>query len=320
MTLSTYRCYTNNLIYLPIYLHHALTHPQKHLVFSTPVAGTSGDCWRDPKRQSSFEQCLKQELARCKLVPSALAWRHRSPTQCKKLSHSRVSNVFLGRSSHHVDNELTDWRQWVEHSCRHHYMEVHWYTMHRTNDCSKCNVLNTLNNAHDWFSFNCNFWLNEVYKCLYYHLLLSLAVEWCGAQPDGLCLPLLIIPCTIKSRSSVLAPAHLGGPGKRAVKRLWWCGGCVGITTTVFSHCTGQPVFAGTFTCRWQLAYSDKEEYTSSLNDVTYTMTSISYTIYKAIIFLQSQWGSQDMQTWPKFLCFAAKCQEFDYLYTLASK
>jgi len=34
----------------------------------------------------------------------------------------------------------------------------------------------------------------------------------------------VIFPCTIKSRSSLLAPAHLGGPGKRAVKRLW-CGG-----------------------------------------------------------------------------------------------
>ena len=28
--------------------------------------------------------------------------------------------------------------------------------------------------------------------------------------------------CTIKSRSSLLAPAHPGGPGKRAVKRLWY--------------------------------------------------------------------------------------------------
>jgi len=37
------------------------------------------------------------------------------------------------------------------------------------------------------------------------------------------CLPLLIFPCTIKSRSSLLAPAHPGRPGKRAVKRLW-CG------------------------------------------------------------------------------------------------
>jgi len=27
------------------------------------------------------------------------------------------------------------------------------------------------------------------------------------------CLPLLISPCTIKSRSSLLAPAHPGGPG-----------------------------------------------------------------------------------------------------------
>ena len=34
------------------------------------------------------------------------------------------------------------------------------------------------------------------------------------------CLPLLILPCTIKSRVSLLAPADPGGPGKRAVKRL----------------------------------------------------------------------------------------------------
>jgi len=34
----------------------------------------------------------------------------------------------------------------------------------------------------------------------------------------------LIFPCTMKSRSSLLALADLGGPGKRAVKRLWWCG------------------------------------------------------------------------------------------------
>jgi len=39
----------------------------------------------------------------------------------------------------------------------------------------------------------------------------------------SVCLPLLIFPCTIKSRSSFLALAHPGGPGKRAVKRL--CGG-----------------------------------------------------------------------------------------------
>jgi len=34
-------------------------------------------------------------------------------------------------------------------------------------------------------------------------------------------LPVLIFPCTIKSRSSLLAPAHPGGPGKSAVKWLW---------------------------------------------------------------------------------------------------
>jgi len=52
-------------------------------------------------------------------------------------------------------------------------------------------------------------------------------MEW---RPAGwsVCLPLLIFPCTIKSRSSLLAPAQPGGHGKRAVKRLWcdvmWCG------------------------------------------------------------------------------------------------
>jgi len=50
-------------------------------------------------------------------------------------------------------------------------------------------------------------------------------MEWCPAV-WLVCLPLLIFPCTIKSRSSLLAPAHPGGPGKRAVKRLW-CGGMV---------------------------------------------------------------------------------------------
>jgi len=47
-------------------------------------------------------------------------------------------------------------------------------------------------------------------------------MEW---RPAGwfACLPLLIFPCTIKSRSSLLAPAHPGGPGKRAVKLLCVC-------------------------------------------------------------------------------------------------
>jgi len=43
---------------------------------------------------------------------------------------------------------------------------------------------------------------------------------WSGTQPDGRCLPLLIFPCTIKSRSFLLTPAHPGGPGKRTEK--WW--------------------------------------------------------------------------------------------------
>ena len=48
---------------------------------------------------------------------------------------------------------------------------------------------------------------------------------WMEWRPSGwsVILPLLIFPCTIKSRSSLLALAHPGGPIKRAVKwLLWW--------------------------------------------------------------------------------------------------
>jgi len=47
-----------------------------------------------------------------------------------------------------------------------------------------------------------------LYKCAYYIRIFT-----------------VIFPCTIKSRSSLLAPAHPGGPGKRAVK--WLCVLCV---------------------------------------------------------------------------------------------
>ena len=47
-------------------------------------------------------------------------------------------------------------------------------------------------------------------------------MEW---RPAGwsVCLPLLIFPCTIKSRSSLLALDHPGGPRKRDIKRLCVC-------------------------------------------------------------------------------------------------
>ena len=58
-------------------------------------------------------------------------------------------------------------------------------------------------------------------------------MEW---RPAGwsVCLPLLIFPCTIKLRSSLLAPAHSGGPGKRAVKWLWRGGSSVLFVFSLF--------------------------------------------------------------------------------------
>ena len=47
-----------------------------------------------------------------------------------------------------------------------------------------------------------------------------------GVAPSGwsVFLPLLIFPCSLKSRSSLLAPAHRVVPEKGPLKRLWWCG------------------------------------------------------------------------------------------------
>jgi len=60
-------------------------------------------------------------------------------------------------------------------------------------------------------------------------------MEW---RPTGwsVYLPLLILTCTIKSRSSLLAPAHPGGPGKMAIKRLWWWCGIKYLTNNVETY------------------------------------------------------------------------------------
>jgi len=56
------------------------------------------------------------------------------------------------------------------------------------------------------------------------HLLVQMEWRPVGWSVCLLLLILLIFPCTIKSKSSLQAPIHPGGPGKRAVKRLL-CGG-----------------------------------------------------------------------------------------------
>jgi len=92
---------------------------------------------------------------------------------------------------------------------------------------------------HLWFFSR--FWRYIIfYVCVYggdEHWLVRM--EW---RPAGLSvyLPLLIFPCTTKSRSSLLAPAHLGGPTKMAVKRLWWWWLCVFVYMYVKTSTTEQ--------------------------------------------------------------------------------
>ena len=76
--------------------------------------------------------------------------------------------------------------------------------------------------------------------------VISVSVFYINYAAVSVCLPLLIFPCTIRSRISLLAPAHPGGPGKRAVKWLWWYAGNVsllvfsvffGLTKNFFLKC-----------------------------------------------------------------------------------
>jgi len=89
-------------------------------------------------------------------------------------------------------------------------------------------------------NIRCQGWAGRNIICIHYahmgdgvsgHWLVRM--EW---RPAGcsVCLPLLISPCTMKSRSSLLAPAHPGGPWKRAVKRLW-CGGHYAYMHTLYA-------------------------------------------------------------------------------------
>jgi len=64
-------------------------------------------------------------------------------------------------------------------------------------------------------------------------------MEWCPAG-WSVFLPLLIFPCTIKSRSSLLAPADPGGPRKRTAKWLWWWWFLIRITFSALSLLVGR--------------------------------------------------------------------------------
>ena len=73
---------------------------------------------------------------------------------------------------------------------------------------------------------------------------------WMEWRPAGwsVHLPLLIFPCTIKSRSSLLAPAYPGGLGRKAVKRSW-CG-TVNCKQTMYAwQCIMPFVLVGTGDC-----------------------------------------------------------------------
>ena len=96
------------------------------------------------------------------------------------------------------------------------------------------NTIVDINNSNCWYQ---QLWINVNSAChtpnWFYLVSVYLSISWeygggghCLVRmewnPAGwsVCLPLLIFPCTIKSRSSLLALAHPGGPGEMAVQRL----------------------------------------------------------------------------------------------------
>ena len=98
---------------------------------------------------------------------------------------------------------------------------------------------------------------------------------WMEWRPAGwsVSLPLLIFPCTIKSSSSLLAPADPGGPGEKALKWLWW---------HVTAHRQTKPLKPTDFAC----------ESASRLLPSTSTITIYyCYSTQRLIIILPSHGG-----------------------------
>jgi len=78
-------------------------------------------------------------------------------------------------------------------------------------------------------------------------------MEW---RPAGwsMCLPLLVFSCTIKSRSSLLALAHPGGPRKRAVNGcgvVWWWSV---VAKRLPISATAEHLLLWPFDCNWDIS------------------------------------------------------------------
>jgi len=135
---------------------------------------------------SSYRHCFPCTYVILLAVEMLLNWRESQPMCVKSLG-----------------------RQW-------YLSAVAWQNLlHKWQLCAfnKTNTIssNTPNNTHTTL-FSCNFDYKMMGDDGGWHCLVQM--EW---RPPGwsVCLPLLIFPCTIKSRSSLLAL------GKRAIKRLW---------------------------------------------------------------------------------------------------
>jgi len=85
-------------------------------------------------------------------------------------------------------------------------------------------------------------------------------MEW---RPAGwsVCLPLLISPCTIKSRSSLVALAHLGGPGKRAEKQLCVCVFSVEVLSPKWSYSRKKASYTKIVCACYLLCYKSTASY-----------------------------------------------------------
>ena len=139
--------------------------------------------------------------------------------------------------------------------------------------------------------------------------MLSLTVIYTECRPSGwsMCLPLLIFPCTIKSRSSLLAPAHPGSPGKMAVKRLW----CVVVLNSCESagHLTGK---SSTKTLLLRTLVIQREQSLCCL--CVWTMTFEPNDLWCCVADIQSQ-GHRS-----KFRVTGGKCSFFNQWCMLQGK
>jgi len=112
-------------------------------------------------------------------------------------------------------------------------------------------------------------------------------MEWRPAR-WSVCLPLLIFPCIMKSRSSLLPPAHPGGPGKRAIKWLNVCV-CQLVRSSMDGHPKNEPLQFIVHRCQlWWMGWHIPGDISTGISPLIFNLCQVAISVLMIIILIST--------------------------------